>query len=102
MQNTDLLRVAFKKGDKRYTQIKRTHSVAMYKVEEKGVIYYEVFKIRLKTARKLALKSGILDVRQGEEYPSKKYFGKMAFCCSMLEVAQKRYEQILEKVSENP
>ena len=102
MQNTDLLRVAFKKGDKRYTQIKRTHSVAMYKVEEKGGIYYEVFKIRLKTARKVALKSGILDVRQGEEYPSKKYFGKMAFCCSMLEVAQKRYEQILEKVSENP
>lgn len=101
MQNTDLLRVAFKKGDKRYTQIQRTHSVAMYKVEEKGVIYYEVFKIRLKTARKVALKSGILDVRQGEEYPSKKYFGKMAFCCSTLEVAIRRFKEIVDKVAIN-
>jgi hypothetical protein len=74
----------------------------MYKVEEKGVVYYEVFKIRLKTARKVALNSGILDVREGEEYPSKKCFGNMAYCCSTLEVAQKRYEQILEKVSKNP
>lgn len=97
MQNTDLLRTTFKKGDKRYIQIKRTQYVAMYKVEEKGINYYEVFKIRRKTARKVALKSGILDVMEGEEYPSKKYFGKLAYCCSTIEVAFKRFEEIAEK-----
>jgi hypothetical protein len=98
MQYTELLKESFKKGDKVYTQVKRNSMVAMYRVVENGVIYYEVFRIRLKKGRKVALKSGLFEVKQGEEYPSPKSFGKLAYCCKNLEVAMGRYDEICLKM----
>jgi hypothetical protein len=98
MQYTELLRESFKKGAKVYTQVKRNDMVAMYEVKEKGVVYYEVFRIRLKKARKVRLKSGLLEIKQGEEYPSTKSFGKLAYCCQNLNIALIRYDEICLKM----
>ena len=99
MQYTELLKESFKKGGRTFTQIQRNSMVAMYKVVEKGIIYYEVFRIRRKKARKVALKSGFYEVLEGEEYPSQKSFGKLAYCCPNIEKAMDRFEEITQKVA---
>lgn len=101
MANTEVLKESFKKGDRVYKQVRRNDLVAMYKVEEKGHIYYEVFKIRLTKGRKVALKSGLVDVKMGEEYPSTKSFGFMNYCCHNLQSANDRFHQISKKVGIN-
>ena len=98
MQYTDLLKTSFKKSGRTYTQIKRNAVVALYLVQEKGGIYYEVFRIRRKKGRKVALKSGFFEIMDGEEYPSKKSFGKLAYCCHTLDRAMDRYREICLKL----
>lgn len=97
--NAGVLKESFKKGGKSYKQIDRTSMVAMYEVEEKGDRYYEVFKIKKRKSKKVQLSGGLLEVGEGEAYPSLKNFGNLAYCCKTIEAARDRYEQIVYKVS---
>jgi hypothetical protein len=98
-ENAELLKVSFKKGGKTYKQIDRTSMVAMYEVVERGNIYYEVFKIRRKKSKKVQLKNGLLEVFEGEAYPSLKQFGNLAYCCKTIERARDKFDEIVYKLS---
>ena len=71
----------------------------MYEVVEKGVRYYEVFKIRKKKSKKIQLSGGLLETNSGEGYPSLKNFGNLAYCCKTIEQARDRFEQIIHKLN---
>lgn len=98
-ENAGLLRASFKKGGKTYKQIERTSMVAMYEVSEKDYTYYEVFKIRRKKSKKVQLKNGLLEVFEGEAYPSLKQFGNLAYCCKTIERARNKFDEIVYKLS---
>ena len=98
-EHAEVLKQSFKKGGKSYTQIDRTSMVAMYEVVEKDSTYYEVFKIKKKKSKKVQLKNGLLEINEGEAYPSLKNFGNLAYCCNTIDAARDRFNQIVHKIS---
>ena len=74
------------------TLIKRTDSVAIY---QRGVSIFEVFKIREQKYSEQVIGGVNVIFEEKELYPSSEQFGNDAYCCSSLESAEKRFNQLL-------
>ena len=65
-----------------FTQIKQNNKAFIYKVEDSGRIYYEVFKKKINTQYNCI------------SYPSNKGFGVWAWTCMTLEKANDKYDEL--------
>lgn len=79
-----------------HRQVKRTDRVAMYSCHHKNVekpIGYEVFLVN-KRLKGQPLPGGVFEEEDREVYPSANSFGKIAWYCSTLESAEKRFNEL--------
>jgi|SRR3990172_11740 len=75
------------------TLIKRENNVAIYK---RGISIFEVFKVREQKYSEQVIGGVNVIFEEKELYPSSEQFGNDAYCCSNLEQAEKRFEQLLD------